>query len=81
MEFPTILDPVLRHLITVTRDYVSEVRHIPVEFHISIDDMGFVTAKFDYGRASTGQLIQAVCGAIGNALEPISHQSMKELKG
>lgn len=81
MELPTILDPVLRHLITVTRDYVEKVRHTHVEFHMRIDDRGVVTAKFDYGRESTGTLVQAVCGAVANALEPLSQQSMKMLKG
>ena len=81
MELPTILDPVLRHLIRVTREYVEEVRHAPVAFYLSVDENGVFEAKFDYGREARGSLTQAICGAIGNALEPLSHQDRKALKG
>ena len=81
MELPTILDPILRHLILTTKDYVEKVRHVPVEFYLSVDGSGLFSAKFDYGRESTGSLVQAICGAIANALEPLSQQSSKNLKG
>ena len=81
MEFPTILDPVLRHLIITTKEYIEEVRHTHVEFHLSMDDWGIVTARFDYGREAKGSLTQAICRAIGNALEPLSHQDRKALRG
>jgi len=81
LELPTILDPILRHLVLTTKEYVEEVRHAHVDFHLSIDDRGVVTAKFDYGRECAGSLTQAICGAVANALEPISQQSSKDLRG
>jgi len=81
MELPTILDPIMRHYITTTCDYVGEVRRMHVDFTLRPNDDGTVTAKFTYGRESTGVLIQAICGAIANALEPIQHQDMMALRG
>jgi hypothetical protein len=81
MELPTILDPIIRHLIETVREYVEEVRHAHVDFTLKYNDNGTVTAKFSYGLADTGSLIQAICGAIANVLEPIQHQNTIALKG
>lgn len=81
MEIASKASDLLLHFIDKTREQVEMYRHKPIDFHLVRDGDVFI-AKFDFGRECIHSvLVQAICGAIANALEPIEHQSLGNLKG
>ena len=80
MEINCKSSDMLKHMIEKTREYVELHRGGHVRFILKRDGMEYV-AKFDFGReCRDGSVVQAICGAIGNALEPIEHQSFGNLR-
>lgn len=61
-------------LVNETREYISRARKLPsnelVGFHLWEEGAEF-KAKFDYGRIAHGNKIEAIIGAIANALVAI----------
>jgi len=81
MDIPSKSSDLLEHMIKKTCEQVEAHRGVPVLFHLKKDGLYYV-AKFDFGRESRdGSIVQAICGAVGNALEPIEHQSFGNLRG
>jgi len=66
-----------KFLIYQTRDYIAKAQGDPsIDFSVWFDEgEGVYKAKFSYGRAGSGNLNEAVCGAIAQALTAIDEDA------